>query len=146
MSDFDSDLIICLDPYFGKNVLFVLASCLIFERCLRDVKSLYYLTNWWIFYRYVLGELLCHLFEKLVFKKWLLHQWAYVIACMLFWHCWYHWILTIFSNFSLRVFEALLSQAAGSLQAVPSFSLVCFVETCIVWPTGQNHFDTILWL
>ena len=67
VSDFDSDLIICLDPYFGKNVLFVLASCLIFQRCSRDVKCLYYLTNWRIFYWEVLGELLCHLFEKLVF-------------------------------------------------------------------------------
>ena len=37
-------------------------------------------------------------------KKCLLHQWVYVTACMLFWHWWFNWSLTIFSNFFLPGF------------------------------------------
>ena len=49
---------------------------------------------------------------------------------------------SVFLWLFLAVFEALRSQAIGT--AVLSFSTVCFVETCFVWRTGQNCFDTFL--
>ena len=79
-------------------------------------------------------------------KKCLLYQWVYVRACMLFWHCWYNWILTVFSNFFLPGFWSFAVPSRSKSSGGPIFFFVCFVETCIVWPTGQIFFDTILWL
>ena len=55
--------------FYGKNLLFVLASRLILQNCSRDGKCLYYLTKWRIFYWYILSKLICHLFEEVVFLK-----------------------------------------------------------------------------
>ena len=51
---------------------------------------------------------------------------------------------SVFLWLFLPVFEALRWQAVGSLQAVLSFPIVCFVETCFVWRTEQNCFDSFL--
>ena len=56
----------------------------------------------------------------------LLCQWVYVGSCLLFWHSWYIWSLTIFlfPTF-VRFFEALLSQVAGSQSSGSPIFLHC---------------------
>ena len=66
---FGSWSFVLFGPFFGRNLLFVLASRLILQNCSRDGKCLYYLTKWRIFYWCVLSELICHLFEEVVFLK-----------------------------------------------------------------------------
>ena len=110
-----------------------------------------------IFYWYVFIELLCHLFEEVIFwvnlyvtswKKWFFENGFCMddstlerLFCFDILHITDVW-RSVFLWLFLAVFEALRSQAIGT--AVLSFSTVCFVETCFVWRTGQNCFDTFL--
>ena len=75
-------LMFCLDPFLGRNLLFVLASRLILQNCSRDGKCLYYdqmqnillICFEWTHMSPlrrsdVLSELICHVLEEVVFLK-----------------------------------------------------------------------------
>ena len=138
-------LMFCLDPFLGRNLLFVLASRLILQNCSRDGKCLYYLTKWRIFYWYVLSELICHLFEEVVFFKngfCMYDSTLEGLFCFDILHITDVW-RSVLLTFDSR-FWSIAVPSNWKSSAVLSFSIVCFVETCFVWRTGQNCFDTFL--
>ena len=142
--------------FYGKNLLFVLASRLFFKivrvmvnACIMTKCRIFYWCFEWTYMSPlrrsdVLSELICHLLGEVVFfKNGFCMDDSTLEGLFRFdilhitdvWRSVFLWLL-------IPVFEALRSQAVGSLQAVLSFPIVCFVETCFVWRTERNCFDT----
>ena len=79
-------------------------------------------------------------------KNCLLYQWVYVTACMLFWHCWYNWSLTIFSNFFFPVFWSIEVPSSWKSSGNPIFfhCVFCGNMFCLTTSTKLFWFFLVL--